>query len=325
MSDINFQVPIPEILNNQLEKIFDKKFYKREFGKELSLLAILTHGEETSEYEKNTLISHALESFGEIIDYDQDPKSTFSVISVTTSDPVFSKKLAEVILAELERLNRYFKSQNVNQKISFINQRIASVEDDLKESEQELKTFNEKNRQISSPALQLEEERLTRNVEIQKNIFLTLKQQLELAKIEEVQESSIFQILDAPQLALGPSNKNLKFSVLLSGVLGLGLGIMFGFIRSFLYNNNVEERKKIRRIKHFFKKKTKDTILDPRMTGIVGLLMLVTLPFYLGYESKTPIFFGKYSPKLMIVIIAYTLTMVTSIGLFIYNSRKKYK
>ena len=58
--------------------------------------------------------------------------------------------------------------------------------------------------------MQLEQERLDRDVEIQKGVYLTLKQQLELAKIEEVQETSVVQILDRPQIALGPSNKKLK-------------------------------------------------------------------------------------------------------------------
>jgi len=324
-TDLSSPSLFPELLRSRTfaEKILDKQFYTKEFGKELSLLAILTHGDEAAEVGKETLITEALQSFGDILVFEQDPLSIFSVLKVTTSERLLSKKLTEVVLAELETLNRYFKSQTVNEKISFINQRIASVEDDLEASEQALKTFNEKNRQIASPALQLELERLTRDVEIQKGIFLTLKQQLELAKIEEVQESSILQVLDMPQIAIGPSNKNLKMSILLAVVLGFGLGISFGLIRSYLDNKNMDERKKLRRIKHFIKKKTKQTILDRRISGVVSLLMLVGLPFYLGYESKNPVYFGRYSPKLMIVIIVYVLMMLTSIGLYIYESRKK--
>ena len=56
-------------------------------------------------------------------------------------------------------------------KIIFINQRINTVEKDLKQSEQKLKLFNERNRQINSPSLALEQERLQRDVEIQKGSF----------------------------------------------------------------------------------------------------------------------------------------------------------
>jgi len=324
-SDLSSPSLFPELLRSRTfaEKILDKKFYTKEFGKELSLLAILTHGNDPPAVGRNALITTALPSLGKILVFDQGEENTFSVIKVTVSEPVFAKELAEVTLAELEALNRYFKSQTVNEKIAFIDQRITAVEGDLETSEQALKAFNEQNRQISSPALQLEQERLDRDVEIQKGVYLTLKQQLELAKIEEVQETSVVQILDRPQIALGPSNKKLKLSVFLAGVLGLGLGIILGFVRSYLDNNDMEERKKLRRIKHFFKKKTKDIILDRRVSGIVSLLLLIGLPLYLGHESTNPIIFGKYSTIFMLIITVYIITLISSIGLFIYNSRKQ--
>ena len=316
----------PELLRSRTfaEQIIDKEFYLEKYGKKLSLLAILTHGDEAPNVERDKLITKVVNKLNnKILAFDQNPTSAFSVIKITTSEPVFAKELAEVVLLELEALNRFYKSQAVNEKTSFIASRIASVENDLKSSETRLKIFNERNRQISSPALQLEQGRLARGVEIQKGIYLTLKQQLELAKIEEVQETSIVQILDNPQIALGPSNKNLKLSVLLAGVLGLGLGIMLGFVRSYLDNNDMEERKKLRRIKHFIKKKTKDIILDSRVSGLVSFFLLIGLPFYLGYESKNPVFFGMYSAKFMLVNTVYILILLLFLGLFIYNSKKK--
>lgn len=324
-ADLSSPSLFPELLRSRTfaEKILDKKFYTKEFGKKLSLLAILTHGNDPPEFGRDTLVTSALGALGEMLEFDQDPSGIFSVIKATTKEPLFAKELAEVTLAELEALNRFYKSQTVNEKTTFIENRIASVEGDLEASEQALKDFNERNRQISSPALQLNQERLERDVEIQKGIYLTLKQQLELVKIEEVQKTSIVQILDTPQIPLGSSNKNIKQSVLLAGFLGLGLGMILGFIRSYLNNDDMEERKKLRRIKLFFKKKIKDLFKDRRIAGIVSGLMLIGLPFSLGYESKNPVFFGMYSAKLMLVNTVYTLVFLLSLGLFIYNSKKK--
>ena len=326
-ADLSSPSLFPELLRSRTfaEKILDKKFYTKEFGKELSLLAILTHGDDPPEVGRDTLVTNALSSLEAILEFDQDPTSTFSVIKVTASEPLFAKALAEVTLAELEALNRFYKSQTVNEKTSFISNRIYSVENDLESSETRLKEFNERNRQISSPALQLEQERLARDLEIQKGIYLTLKQQLELAKIEEIQEASIVQILDKPQIAMGPSNKKLKLSVLLAGVLGISLGIMFGFIRSYLDNNDMEERKKLRRTKHFLKKKIKDLFKDRRIAGIVSGFMLIGLPLFLGYESKNPVFFGMYSAKLMIINTIYVLGLLSSTYLFIQLTRKNGK
>jgi uncharacterized protein involved in exopolysaccharide biosynthesis len=326
-ADLSSPSLLPELLRSRAfaEKILDKKFYTEEFGKELSLLAILTRGNDPPKVGRDILVTKSLSSLNKILKFNKDPSSKFSVIKVTASEPVFAKELADASLAELEALNRLYKSQSINDKTNFIANRIASVENDLKSSETRLKEFNEKNRQISSPALQLEQDRRARDVEIQKGIYLTLKQQLELAKIEEVQQTSIFQVLDKPQVPLGPTNNNLKLNVLLAGILGVGLGILLGFVRSYINHSDVGERKKLRRVKYYFRKNFKDIILDRRISGIVSVALFIVFPFYLGYESKNPVFFGRYSTKLMLVNTIYLLVLISAISLFIYLTRKNSK
>jgi len=95
------------------------------------------------------------------------------------------------------------------------------------------------------------------------------------------------------------------------------------FVRSYLDNSNIDERKKLRRVKHFLKKKIKDILLDRRVSGIVSILLLLGLPIYLGEESKNPVYFGMYSSKLMLVNTVYVFAFIFSSGLFIYLSRKK--
>ena len=326
-ADLSSPSLFPELLRSRTfaEQILDKKFYTKEFGKELSLLAILTNGDEPLKEGRDTLVTSVLGSLGGMLEFDKDPTGSFSVIKVTANEPIFAKELAEVTLTELEDLNRFYKSQAINEKTIFISNRIASVENDLKLSETILKEFNERNRQISSPALQLEQGRLDRDVEIQKGIYLTLKQQLELAKIEEIHEGSIVQVLDKPQVPLGPSNIKLKLSVMLSGILGVGLGILLGLIRSYFNNSDMNERKKLRRTKHFFKKKINDLFKDRRIAGIVSGFMLVGLPLFFGTQSSNPVYFGMYSPIHLITNTIYLIVFLFSTGLFISLSRKNSK
>ena len=197
------------------------------------------------------------------------------------------------------------------------------MEEDLIKSEQGLKLFSEKNRQISSPALQLQLDRFEREVDTQKGVYLTLKQQLELAKIEEVQAVTIVQVLDKPQVPLGPYNKNWKSGVIIAGIFGLGLGVMLGFIRTYINNPNIGERKKIRRVKNFLKKKGKDFIMDRRGTGIISGLMALGLPSYLSHTSLDPVYFGLYSAKFMIINIIYIVALLFFSFMFLYSTIKK--
>jgi len=326
-TDLSSTLLFPELIRSRTfaETILDKKFYTNKFGEKLPLLTILNDGDTSPTVSRDKLVQSAVSSLASILNFEQASRTgnSFSIIKVTAFEPVFAKELTEVALYELEELNRYFKKQSVSDKIIFINNRIASVEADLESSEKHLKEFNEKNRQVISPALQLELDRLTRDVDVQKNIYLTLKEQLELAKIEEVEKISVMQVLDRPQIALQSSNKNLLVTVFLAGVLGIGLGILFGFVRSYINNTNMDERKKLRRVKYFFKKKIKEIIFDRRISGITSIILLIGLPFYLGHQSSNPVFFSMYSTKLMLVNVLYILILLFLMVAFIFSTRNR--
>jgi len=323
-SDLSNPRLIPELIGSRtfVEKIVDKMFYSEKYKKELSLLAILTHGDDPPNQSRDIMIDDAKDNLAGMISFSQGMVGTFSVLRVRANEPVFAKELADVVLYELENLHRLFKSQVVKQKINFIENRLTNVNKDLELSERSLKTFNEENRQISSPSLQLEQDRLERDVEVQKNIFLTLKQQLELSKIEEIQKSSIIQVLDRPQVPQNSSNKKLRKNLTLGLILGLALGILLSLIRNYLNSSDIDERKKIRQTKNFFIKKSKDTIFDSRFSGIISLAMILCLPYYIGHRSISPVFFGMYSLKFMILNSLYVLTLLIFTCIYFLSKRK---
>ena len=107
-------------------------------------------------------------------------------------------------------------------------------------------------------------------------------------------------------------------------MLGIVLGILLGFVRSYINNSDIDERRKLRRVRNFMKKKGRDIVYDRRVSGIVSILLLFGLPYYLGHQSNNPVFFGMYSYKLMLVNTIYVLTLIASVSLFIHLTRKKY-
>ena len=84
----------------------------------------------------------------------------------------------------------------------------------------------------------------------------------------------------------------------------------------------MSERRKLRRVRNFIKRKGKDVILDRRISVIVSVMLIIGLPYYLGHQSKNPVFFGMYSPTLMFVNTVYVIVLIASISLFIHLSRK---
>ena len=67
---------------------------------------------------------------------------------------------------------------------------------------------------------------LFREVEAKKQLYLTLQQQLELARIEEVKRSPILHILDFAVPSVEKSYPNRKLFFAISMLLGLAISIL---------------------------------------------------------------------------------------------------
>ncbi|MFH0882972.1 MAG: GNVR domain-containing protein [bacterium] len=123
----------------------------------------------------------------------------------------------------LERKNR-----------EFIEGRIVQVDEDLAQAEDELTQFKESNRSITgSPQLELERDRLMRNVRIQTEIYLTLRQQYELSRIEEVRQSQPVVVLDRAKISALKSKPHRRRMVLIALFLGALAGSTWVLALSF--------------------------------------------------------------------------------------------
>ena len=326
-ADLSNPTLYPELIksNTFAEKIMDKEFYTNKYKKKLPLINILTEGDKSKDQSREFLLKNAISKLNsEILFFYNEPlRSPLSVLSVSTNDAHFSKELADVVLFELDLLNREFKKNSVDEKILFINNRILSVKDDLSVSETRLKNFNEKNRQISSPSLELEQDRLQRDLDVQKDIYLTLKQQLELAKIEEIEQVSVVQVLDRPKVPLARSNNNKVMALFASSILGLVFGIIIGLLRSFFSYANIDERKKYRKIKYFLNKKGKELFNDTRLSGAILVILLSSSPIYLFSKSEQPIYFDRYSHGHLLINIFIIFASLLCFVIYIHGRKNK--
>ena len=132
----------------------------------------------------------------------------------------------------------------------------------------------------------------------------------------------MLQILDYPKIPLGPSNKNIIRSMSVAIFIGAIFGVLLGLARSFLLNASSEEKKKFNKTKLSFIKKTREIAFDKRITASISFLLILGLPFYLSGESQEPVFFGRYSLKLLILNIIYLGALLSTVFLYIYSKIK---
>ena len=104
------------------------------------------------------------------------------LIEYTLRDKNLAVAVVNGVLEQMDRFFRYNLMTEAKNKRIMIEKRVKDVGDSLHFSEDRVQKFNAMNRAMDgSPALQMEERRLRRELEIQNAVYVELNRQLELA------------------------------------------------------------------------------------------------------------------------------------------------
>ena len=249
----------PEIIKSRTlaKAMLKRKFDTIEYGPQKSLLKILTYGNtENPKVGLDTLIKAGVDSFIDMVNIEKN--GTFYDLTITAKEPLFARNLTISLIDELDSHQRKYNKQKASETRIFIEKRIEQTRLELEIAEETLKDFTNRNRRIeNSPSLQLERQRLLREVSVLTGVFTTLKQQLETSKIEEVKDLDYVVVLDPPEAPLYRSSPNRKRIVFIAGFLGLSLGFLIGFIKEYLTKSDHNQNETINEakfliIKNFF-------------------------------------------------------------------------
>lgn len=201
----------------------------------LKLLRSLMQGTSADEQQKAIAYEEdALEILGDRISVSRDPMGLVTV-NVWMEEPELAADVGNQIYEEVVKYIVYAKTNQARFNREFIERRLEEVEQELLRAEMSLTEFRESNRAIEeSPRLLMEYQRINREVLIQTQVFSTLQQQYEIAKIEEVKETPTVAILDH---AFPPAKKDKprrKRMVMLAFFLGASLGVSVLYIHNYI-------------------------------------------------------------------------------------------
>lgn len=107
---------------------------------------------------------------------------------------------------------------------------------DLTVAEDSLRRFEEQNRRVAdSPTLQFEEARLRRRVELAQELYLTLDREFEQARIDEVRDTPVLNVIDppvAPTQRDSPKRRALTLMAAFFGALAATAGLILQRIQT---------------------------------------------------------------------------------------------
>jgi len=144
--------------------------------------------------------------------------------SVEARTPALAEALAETTLSALNAANIDLRRARAGAERQFTSGRAEHARQELDSAEQELSAFYQHNRAIAnSPALQLEEGRLRRAVEMSQQVYVQLRLQEEQAAVQEVRNTPAISVIDPPLVPVKRSWPNRGLAVGLGLLLGLGV------------------------------------------------------------------------------------------------------
>lgn len=159
-----------------------------------------------------------------------DPETGVVDISVTTHWPELSHQVSERLLELVNRFNLESRQSQAAAEREFIEGQVAKSESALRAAEDSLKRFLQQNRRYEdSPELGFQYERLQRRVNLRQQVFISLSESYERAKMDEVRNTPVITIVESPDEPARPDRRRL----LLKGFLGLTLGGMAGLFWAF--------------------------------------------------------------------------------------------
>jgi len=156
---------------------------------------------------------------------------------------------------ELEQFIIKINTTKAAENTKFIESRLAETLSTLEKKELDLKNYRVSNKRIeNSPERQLEQGILLRELKVQEEIYLTLKKEMEISKIEEVKSLPLIQILDQATVPTEKSKPKRRIIMLSGLITSFLLGVLLVVINIQIENITSEEKSSeyLKKIKNIF-------------------------------------------------------------------------
>jgi uncharacterized protein involved in exopolysaccharide biosynthesis len=147
--------------------------------------------------------------------------------SVSASYPTLALQIAQKILAELNDFNLNGRRSRAGAERRFVEQRMQEARADLAQAEERLQGFLQGNREfVSASELAFRRDRLEREILMRQQLYTSLAQSYEQARIDEVRDTPVITLVEPPVLPARPERRGLVRKGLLALILGGSLGVV---------------------------------------------------------------------------------------------------
>jgi len=163
-------------------------------------------------------------------------------VDVKTRYPSLSEQISRRLLDLLNSFNLQTRQTQAAAERRFVEGRLQDAKEGLRHAEDALQAFLLRNRDFrNAPELSFQQDRLAREVAVQQQVYATLAQAYEQARIEEVRDTPVITVLASPQLPARPDRRGLIKKGFLALLIGGVLGFLVASWREYVRDARLDE------------------------------------------------------------------------------------
>tara|TARA_B100000674_G_scaffold488017_1_gene499421 strand:+ start:966 stop:1922 length:957 start_codon:yes stop_codon:yes gene_type:complete len=182
-----------------------------------------------SDLEKNEI---AIKKLDDLIAVELNETGLY-IISVISTNSKLSALIANYISEYIIDYINTKDLSNTSKHREFIQGQVNNAKDELSKSEEILTEFYKQNVMIDNPSLVLEESRLQRNVLVNQQVYITLRQQFEIVTIEESKRDPVLTVIDSAVNSYEHHSPKSVLIILISLICGLSISFLSMYLSIF--------------------------------------------------------------------------------------------
>jgi uncharacterized protein involved in exopolysaccharide biosynthesis len=154
------------------------------------------------------------------------------IVTLTTSadSAALAADIGQAILRQINAHNASVRSSKSRSNREFVERQVTDCRKELDAAVAMLAKFETTNRRTDAPRIAAELERLKREVRVVEERYLTLVNQLEIARIEEQETVPAISVIQTPEPPLVRSAPRRTQTVLIAAVVGVFVGCLWAFM-----------------------------------------------------------------------------------------------
>lgn len=148
------------------------------------------------------------------------------LISVEMQDPQLAAQLAEAVAEKLKAYIIEYRIQKAKTDLQFVEESYEQAKERYIRAQQALAAFKDRNMNIVTASAQITEQNLQSDYTIAFNLYNTLAQQREQARLSVQEKTPVFKVLEPAKVPLGKSKPRTNLVLVAMVFLGTIVGVM---------------------------------------------------------------------------------------------------